>query len=141
MHFLHLEDSPSDFELIQDQLRSRWPDCIITRVAARKDYEEEVLRGGFDAILSDYTLPSYNGLAALAFAREHRPEKPFVYVSGTIGEERAIEAIKAGAADYIIKDRPKRLVSAIETAFVQIERESARRRSDRATSGSTPASR
>ena len=130
MHFLHLEDSPSDFELIQDQLRSRWPDCIITRVAARKDYEEEVLRGGFDAILSDYTLPSYNGLAALAFAREHRPEKPFVYISGTIGEERAIEAIKAGAADYIIKDRPKRLVSAIETAFVQIERESARRRAE-----------
>ena len=130
MHFLHLEDSTSDFELIQDQLRSRWPNCTVTRVAARKEYEEAVLRGDFDAILSDYTLPSYNGLAALAFAREHRPEKPFVYVSGTIGEERAIEAIKAGAADYIIKDRPKRLVSAIETAFVQIERESARRRAE-----------
>lgn len=116
--------------MIQDQLRSRWPDCIVTRVAARQDYEAAVLRGEFDVILSDYTLPSYNGLAALAFAREHRPEKPFVYISGTIGEERAIEAIKAGASDYIIKDRPKRLISAIETACVQIEREAARRRAE-----------
>jgi two-component system cell cycle sensor histidine kinase/response regulator CckA len=130
MHVLHLEDSLSDFELIHEQLKSRWPDCIVTRVGAHKEYEEAVLRGGFDLILSDYTLPNYNGLAALAFAREHRPEKPFVYISGTIGEERAIEAIKAGASDYIIKDRPMRLVSAIETAFIQIEREAARRRAE-----------
>ena len=130
MHVLHLEDSLNDFELIQDQLKSRWPDCTVTRVGARKDYEEAVLRGQFDLILSDYTLPSYNGLAALAFAREHRPEKPFVYISGTIGEERAIEAIKAGAADYIIKDRPKRLISAIESAFIQLDREAARRRAE-----------
>jgi two-component system, cell cycle sensor histidine kinase and response regulator CckA len=130
MHVLHLEDSLSDFELIQDQLKSRWPDCTVTRVSAHKEYEEAVLRGGFDLILSDYTLPNYNGLAALAFAREHRPEMPFVYISGTIGEERAIEAIKAGASDYIIKDRPMRLISAIEAAFVQIEREAARRRAE-----------
>jgi len=130
MHVLHLEDSLTDFDLIQDQLKSRWPDCTVTRVGDRKDYEEAVLRGGFDVILSDYTLPNYNGLAALAFAREHRPEKPFVYISGTIGEERAIEAIKAGASDYIIKDRPKRLISAIESAFVQIDREAARRRAE-----------
>ncbi len=130
MHVLHLEDSLSDFELIQEQLKARWPDCAVTRVAVRKEYEEAVLRGGFDIILSDYTLPNYNGLAALAFAREHRPEKPFVYISGTIGEERANEAIKAGASDYIIKDRPMRLIAAIESAFVQIDREAARRRAE-----------
>src|ERR1700722_32345 len=130
MHVLHLEDSLSDFELIHEQLKSRWPDCTVTRVSAHKEYEEAVLRGGFDLILSDYTLPNYNGLAALAFAREHRPEKPFVYISGTIGEERAIEAIKAGASDYIIKDRPKRLISAIESAFLQSAREAARRRAE-----------
>jgi two-component system, cell cycle sensor histidine kinase and response regulator CckA len=130
MHVLHLEDSLSDFDLIQEQLKARWPDCTVTRVGARRDYEEAIIRGGFDVILSDYTLPNYNGLAALAFAREHRPEKPFVYISGTIGEERAIEAIKAGASDYIIKDRPKRLIAAIESAFVQLEREAARRRAE-----------
>jgi two-component system cell cycle sensor histidine kinase/response regulator CckA len=130
MHVLHLEDSLCDFDLIQEQLKARWPDCTVTRVAARREFEEAVLKGGFDVILSDYTLPNYNGLAALAFVRQHRPEKPFVYISGTIGEERAIEAIKAGASDYIIKDRPKRLISAIESAFLQIDREAARRRAE-----------
>jgi len=130
MHFLHLEDLLSDFDLIREQLRSRWPDCTVTWVATRRDYENAVLRGGFDLILSDFTLPNYNGLAALAFAREHRPEMPFIYISGTIGEESAIAAMKAGASDYIIKDRPMRLVSSIETAFVQIEREAARRRAE-----------
>lgn len=127
MHLLHLEDSVHDAELIHALLRSRWPDCSITIANTKETFQTEVCRGAFDLILSDYTLPGYNGLNALAFARATCPEKPFIYLSGTIGEERAIEALKRGATDYVIKDRPARLLSAIEAALAQVEQDKARR--------------
>jgi two-component system cell cycle sensor histidine kinase/response regulator CckA len=130
MHILHLEVNIGDVELAKALLRSRWPDCTITALATREDYEAAVHGGDFDLILSDYSLPQYSGLEALAYARIHRPEKPFLYLSGTIGDERAIEALKRGATDYVLKEHPARLVSAISAALAQIEQIEARRRGE-----------
>jgi two-component system cell cycle sensor histidine kinase/response regulator CckA len=117
MHFLHLEDSSFDAALIADVLRESWPDCRIDRVKLREEFEAALKNGSYQLILSDYSLPGFNGLAALDLARRARPECPFIFVSGTIGEERAVEALQKGAVDYIIKDRPARLVPAIRHAL------------------------
>ncbi|MDR3402022.1 MAG: response regulator [Chthoniobacter sp.] len=130
MHILHLEDNTADAEMAEMLLHSRWPDCSVTALTSREAFEAAVRSGDFDLILSDYSLPQYSGLDALAYARTHCPEKPFVYLSGTIGEDRAIQALKCGATDYVLKDRPARLISAISAAFAQIEQVDARRRAE-----------
>jgi PAS domain S-box-containing protein len=88
--------------------------------------------GGFDVILSDYSLPGFDGLSALSMARVHFPETPFLFLSGTIGEERAVEALKRGASDYILKDRPTRLIPAIRQAFALVIEGDRRRRTEAA---------
>ncbi len=80
-----------------------------------------------DLILSDYTLPGFDGTEALQIARSRRPDTPFIFVSGTIGEERAIQALKQGAVDYVLKDNRARLVPAIERALREAEDRDARR--------------
>src|SRR3954463_7127253 len=117
MHFLHLEDSTFDAALIADVLREAWPDCRIDRVKAREEFEAALKTTAPQLIISDYSLPGFNGLSALEIARRLRPDCPFIFVSGTIGEERAVEALQKGAVDYIIKDRPARLVPAIRQAL------------------------
>lgn len=122
MRLLHLEDSPRDAELVEHVIRQEWPACDIRRVTSVDDYRAALTAGGFDLILSDYTLPGFDGLVALDLAREITPATPFLFLSGTIGEERAVEALKRGATDYVIKDRPIRLVPAIRQALaLQIE--------------------
>lgn len=130
MHLLHLEDSDQDAELIHALLRSRWPQCLVTVVNTEASFQSAVQREDFDLILSDYTIPGYSGLAALQHARAACPDKPFIYLSGTIGEERAVEALRNGATDYVIKDRPARLISVIETALVQVEQAKEKRRAE-----------
>jgi PAS domain S-box-containing protein len=127
MQVLHLEDSPTDAELIARVLQREWPHCSIRQVASPMDYRAALDEARFDLILSDYTLPGFDGLSALALAKATAPKTPFIFLSGTIGEERAVEALKHGATDYISKDRPTRLVPAIRQAFALIE-ESERRR-------------
>lgn len=117
MHLLHLEDSETDAELISLVLRREWPDCEISQVVSATDYEAALERGGIDLILSDYSLPGFDGLSALSLARQHAPDAPFLFLSGTIGEERAVDALKRGATDYVLKDRPNRLVPAIRQAL------------------------
>jgi len=128
MTILHLEDSTNDALLVEALVGEEWPDCHITRVAMRAQYEAAIKGGGFDLILSDYAMPDFDGLSALELARVRCPEKPFIFMSGTIGEERAIEALKLGATDYVIKDRPTRLIQAIRQALALVE-ETDRRRS------------
>jgi two-component system cell cycle sensor histidine kinase/response regulator CckA len=132
MQLLHLEDSHNDAELIGMLIRREWPDCRIIHVASVDDYRAALERKGFDVILSDYTLPGSDGLSALALARQACPATPFLFLSGTIGEERAVEALKRGATDYIIKDRPTRLIPAIRQAFALVDAAERRRRSEEA---------
>jgi two-component system cell cycle sensor histidine kinase/response regulator CckA len=122
MKLLHLEDNRNDAELVENVLRDAWPACKIKRADTRKDYLAALDRGEFDLILSDYTMPDMDGLSALDLALEKCPDKPFIFLSGTIGEERAVEALKRGAVDYVVKDRPARLVPAIRQALDKIER-------------------
>ncbi len=129
MHLLHLEDSPLDAELLANVLRQEWPDIVIQRVSSRRDYESALQQTQFDLILSDYSLPEYDGLSALQLAKTAAPGKPFIFVSGTIGEERAVEALRQGATDYIIKDRPQRIRQAIRQALARVA-EAERRRLD-----------
>src|SRR5688572_9921816 len=130
MHLLHLEDSTTDAELIAILIHREWPACDIRHVATQSEYREALDAGGFDLILSDYSLPGFDGLSALSMARAHFPETPFLFLSGTIGEERAVEALKRGATDYIIKDRPTRLIPAIRQAFALVIEADRRRRTE-----------
>lgn len=127
MKILHLEDNPHDAELVREQLLEEWPDCDIKAVATRNAFLSEVQHGEHDLILSDFTLASFNGLEALKIARNHRPDTPFIFLSGTIGEDRAIAAVKAGAHDYVLKDHMKRLIVALRSAL----RDSAERKQRR----------
>jgi two-component system cell cycle sensor histidine kinase/response regulator CckA len=116
MKILHLEDNRIDAELTQHVFAAEWPDCAVTVVDNRDDFVRQ-LPGGHDLILSDFNLVNFNGLEALHLAREKVPGTPFIFLSGTIGEERALEALRNGASDYVIKDRPKRLVPAVQRAL------------------------
>ena len=117
LRVLNLEDDPNDSELIQAQLAKAGLECDMVRIETREEFVAAMERGGFDLILADYSLPSFNGLSALEIARKTRPEVPFIFVSGAIGEEFAIETLKSGATDYVLKDRLSRLPTAIERAL------------------------
>src|SRR5271167_930139 len=117
MKILHIEDSAHDAELVGDLLNAEWPRCEIHVISNRLDLLKRLESGGYDLVLSDFSLGSFTGLDALKIAKEHAPGTPFIFLSGTIGEDQAIEAVKAGAQDYVIKDRMKRLVTAIHRAL------------------------
>lgn len=114
---LHLEDNPADAELVQILLEGGGIDCRIHRVSTREDFLAAMELHPFDLILSDYSLPSFDGFTAMGIARERHPGIPLIFVSGTIGEEIAVESLKSGAVDYVLKDRLHRLVPAVIRAL------------------------
>ena len=113
---LCLEDNPADRALIEALLSAEGIPCGFTYAKTRDEFESE-LKQSFDLIISDFSLPSYDGMSALAAARQTQPDTPFIFVSGTIGEGRALESLKNGATDYVLKDRRDRLVSAVQRAL------------------------
>ncbi len=115
LRLLILEDSPDDAELMVAQLRAARLDPEWSRVESESDFLANLERG-YDIILADYNLPYFNGLRALELARAHGGDIPFILISGTIGEDVAVEAMRQGAADYILKDRMARLASAVHHA-------------------------
>lgn len=121
LNILHLEDNTPDAELIHNRIRKEGIECSIKLVSNRQQFYKEVDEGKIDIILCDYSIPSYSGIEALALAKEKLPNVPFIFVSGTIGEERAVDSLKRGATDYIIKDNLVRLVPAIIRAIKEAE--------------------
>jgi two-component system, cell cycle sensor histidine kinase and response regulator CckA len=117
-----LEDNETDAELIADWLQQAGIDCQLDRVDTEEEYQERLAGGGYDLILADQTTPTFNGQQALALAHEIRPEVPFIFVSGTIDEEVAIDALQNGATDYVLKHRLTRLVPAVERAIGEQQR-------------------
>src|ERR1700722_15067804 len=105
--FLHLEDNANDQLLVGEMV------VVSTNI----DFENALARQPYDLIISDFSLPSFDGLKALALARKLTPQTPFIFFSGTIGEEVAVESLKNGATDYVLKQRPHRLVSAVRNAL------------------------
>src|SRR4249920_223248 len=96
LRILHLEDDPKDAELVKGVLESGGIPSRVTRVETREQFVAALERDAFDLILADFSLPSFDGLSALKLAVERRPDVPFIFVSGTLGEEVAIEAVKTG---------------------------------------------
>jgi PAS domain S-box-containing protein len=121
IHILHLEDDALDAELIQATLESAGITCQINRVQNRDEFSQALRQGEYDIILGDYRLPTYDGVSALRLARELRPDLPFIFVSGTLGEDAAIESFTQGATDYVLKQRLSRLVPAVERALREAE--------------------
>ena len=117
MRILHLEDDPRDAELVQETLEAGGIVCQVTRVETQADFIASLEQGGFDLILADYTLPSFDGLSALKIAQQKWPHVPFIFVSGTLDEEVAIEALKIGATDYVFKTRLSRIVPSVQRAL------------------------
>ena len=106
---LHLEDSRPDRELVGANLKREGIPCEFVYVKGREAFEAALASKKFDLIISDFSLPGYDGIEALQTARRTQPDVPFIFVSGTIGEEKAVESLKSGATDYVIKDRLDRL--------------------------------
>lgn len=117
MALLLVEDSALDAELIAAQLEAGGLPFELTRVDSAESFHSALARRRFDLILSDYKIPGFDGLSALAACQSACPEVPFLFVSGALGEERAIELLKRGATDYVLKDRLERLVPSIERAL------------------------
>jgi signal transduction histidine kinase len=117
LRILHLEDDPRDAELVQEALETTGMVCDITRVQTQADFTASLEQGGFDVILADYALPSFDGMSALKAAQQRRPDVPFIFVSGALGEEVAVEALKIGATDYVRKTLLSRIAPSVERAL------------------------
>jgi PAS domain S-box-containing protein len=114
LRVLLLEDDPRDAELVQEKLASDGIACEMTRVETQADFIASLEQGGLDLILADYSLPSFDGLSALKIAQQRWAHVPFIFVSGTLGEEVAIEALTIGATDYVLKTGLARLGSSVK---------------------------
>ncbi len=130
LRILYLEDNARDVELVRACLQAEDIDFTIVDVEARHDFIEHLSEKTPDVIFSDYTLPAYNGLAALDDALRIAPDIPFIFVSGTIGEENAIESLKRGATDYVLKQNLKRLTPVLHRAIAEKTEQRLRRKAE-----------
>jgi diguanylate cyclase (GGDEF)-like protein len=125
-----VEDSATDAELVARYLAKGGLDVDLHQVQTESEFIEALREKQPDLILSDFSLPQFSGLRALEVARVHAPEIPFIYVSGTIGEERAVDALRRGATDYVLKTSLSRLPSAVERALREASLRADQRRSE-----------
>jgi len=128
LRILHVEDDPNDRNLVQSWLTAQNIAAEFTNIDNEVDFVRAVERGTFDIVLSDKSLPGFDGLVALRLVRDKHPNIPFVFVTGSMGEEAAIETIKLGATDYVLKDRLSRLIPAVLRAIREAEQEEKNRR-------------
>jgi two-component system cell cycle sensor histidine kinase/response regulator CckA len=119
LRILILEDDPYDAELAIASLEEAGYSCKWERVESQAEFQARLASPapGYDLILADYNLPSFDGLTALELLLERSLDLPFILVSGTVGEETAIESLKAGATDYVLKDRLSRLGPVVTRAL------------------------
>ncbi|BDI18546.1 hypothetical protein ANSO36C_43480 [Nostoc cf. commune SO-36] len=120
LQFLLLEANLADAEVVQATLREGGIECELLRVETRADFIRTLESNAIDLILADYGLSNFDDIAALTIARRLRPEIPFIFISGSLGEELAIAAIKQGATDYILKQRLGRLVPSVQEALQEV---------------------
>ncbi len=131
IRILMLEDNDLDAELIELKMRNRGLNFRAKRVENEADFVRELESGPPEVILSDYSLPSFDGLSALAIARQLCPDVPFIFVTGTMGEEAAIETLKKGATDYVLKTRLSRLVPSVHRALREAHERAERKKAER----------
>ncbi len=131
LKILHVEDDPMDAELVAAKLAGAGIDCLIRVVASREDFTAALQEGEIDLVLADLSLPTFDGITALSMVREAHPDLPFIFVSGRLGEEAAIESLKSGATDYVLKNRLSRLAPAVTRAMGEAEERAERRKAER----------
>jgi len=131
LRILHLEDDPMDAELVLMTLTGEGVDCEVQLVSRREEFDAALESGAIDLILADFALPAFDGMSALAMVREKYPDLPFVFVSGKLGEEAAIESLKSGATDYVLKSRLSRLVPAVQRALTESDERAKQRQTEK----------
>jgi two-component system, cell cycle sensor histidine kinase and response regulator CckA len=128
LRILHLEDDPNDALLVESTLKAEGIACATTCVQDRDDFVAALQCGGIDLVLSDFSLPVFDGFSAIATVRAGWPELPVILVSGALGEERAVDSLKSGATDYVLKEHLFRLAPAVRRAMREVEERAERRR-------------
>ena len=128
LRILHLEDDPNDASLVESALESAGITCRTICVQGRADFVAALECGSIDLILSDFSLPMFDGIAAVQTVRAGWPDLPFILVSGSLGEQRAIDSLKSGATDYVLKKDLFRLAPAVRRAMREVEERAERRR-------------
>src|SRR5580704_15493572 len=121
LRVLHLEDSPRDADVIRHKLDAEGVSCDITLVSTKDGFEATLTQQPFDLILSDYKLSGYDGISALTYAQQTRPDVPVILISGTVGDEEGVRCLHLGAIDYLLKDHLERLVPAVHRAIHEAE--------------------
>lgn len=132
LRLLQLEDDTVDAELIMATLAEGGIPCQSQLVDTRQAFVAALKEGRMDLILADYSIPGFDGMTALTLARQHCPDVPFLFVSATIGEELAIDAMHQGATDYVLKQRLGRLVPSVQRALRELDDRAERKRAEEA---------
>ncbi len=132
IRILHLEDDPHDVELVRARLDGEGLACETVPVDSRDSFEAALSQGGFDLIICDFKLPAFDGFSASDLVRGKGLDLPIIFLSGTAGEETAVEALKHGANDYLLKGRLTRLGHAIRRALAETEERRHRQRAEAA---------
>lgn len=128
IRILHIEDDLNDAELIASFMSAEGLSFDIFRIDSREEFLSALEECSYDVILADFSLPSFDGFSALRIAAEKCPDIPFIFVSGAIGEEMAVDMLKMGATDYVLKDRLSRLVPAIQRALKEADQKAKNKR-------------
>src|SRR3989304_8095386 len=131
-HVLLLEDVPTDAKLIEHKLLKGAFSFVLKRVTTEESFQKALKKFKPDIILADYKLPKFDGISALQFVKKNHPDIPFIFVSGYIGEELAIETLKNGAKDYVLKDNLSRLVPSVRRALNDYEEQIKRKQAEEA---------
>jgi DNA-binding NtrC family response regulator len=132
LRILYLDDNVTNVALVRNTLARDQMASVVSRVETEPEFRAALQNGGFDLILSDRTLPSFDGLSALRIARQQCPDVPFIFVSENLGEEVAIEALTIGATDYVLKSRLSRLVPSVRRALREAKERAELHRSEEA---------
>ena len=132
VRILLVEDVPADAELAERELRRAQLDFELHRVDSREDFAQALRDFKPDLVLSDHNLPSFSGRDALHLTRELGLDIPVILLTGSLNEETAVEYMKAGASDYVLKDRPTRLGPAVQGALERQREREAKRRAEQA---------
>lgn len=132
LNVLVVEDSETDFILIERQLRRHGLNTRCRRVASCRELNEALAEGGWNVVLSDYTVPGMDFDDSLRLIQDRLPDLPVILISGSIGEERAVELLRQGVWDFVLKDRPGRLGPAIERSLRDLEERRVRRAAEKA---------
>lgn len=132
LRVLHVERSADDTKLVRELLAANGFDATVHRVDTRQDYERALADDELDLILADYRLPSFDGMEALALARARRPDTPFVFVTGVLKDDSAVDTLRHGATDFVVKNRLGQLVLAIQRVLREREQRVQRERTEAA---------